>query len=221
MVETQHERADRHKRQMGTSMTAEQQRRMTQAYEKRNLSGFEGDIIMHDRVKKLIKDFNIDLVIEGGTYLGGTARRFAMMCRKVETIEINLEYYMKAEKTLELCHNVTQFYGSTVDILPQLLDLHKDKNILFFSDAHWEASNPLIQELEIIYNSGLKPVIAIHDFKVPGHPELGFDTYKDIVYEWDWIAKSIEKIYGVHGYVKEYNSNAEGAKRGIVYIMPK
>lgn len=200
-------------------MTAEQ-RKMTQAYEKRNLSGFEGDNIMAERVKQLIKEFKIDLVIEGGTYLGGTARRLAMMCKEVATIEINLEYFTRAEKTLELCHNVTQFFGSTIEVLPDLLSVHKDKNILFFSDAHWQEFNPMLAELEIIQHSGIKPVIAIHDFKVPGHPELGFDTYKDIVYEWEWIAPSVEKIYG-GDYVKEYNSQAEGAQRGIVYILPK
>lgn len=200
-------------------MTAEQKR--TQAYEKRNLVGFESDNIAAERVKKLIKDFNIDLVIEGGTYLGGTARRFAMMCRQVVTIEINMEYYTRAQKTLEPCPNVMQFFGSTVELLPEILEIHKDKNILFWSDAHWLEDNPMLAELEIIQHAGIKPVIAIHDFKVPGHPELGFDTYKDIVYEWDWIEKSIEKIYGVDGYEIEYNSAAEGAKRGIVYLMPK
>lgn len=200
-------------------MTAEQKR--TQAYEKRNLAGFESDNIMAERVKRLIKDFNINLVIEGGTYLGGTTRRFAMMCKEVATIEINLEYFMRAQKTLEHCPNVTQFFGSTVEVLPELIEVHKNKNMLLWIDSHWEDNNPLLAELEIIQHSGIKPVLAIHDFKVPGHPELGFDTYKDIVYEWDWIKPSIEKIYGVDGYVREYNSKAEGAKRGIVYLMPK
>jgi hypothetical protein len=200
-------------------MTAEQKR--SQAYEKRNLSGFEGDHIMADRVHRLIKEHNINLVIEGGTFLGGTARRFAMMCKEVVTIEVNIEYFTRAQKTLELCRNTQMFFGSTVELLPEILQIHKDKNILFWSDAHWLDDNPMLAELEIIHHSGLKPVIAIHDFQVPGHPELGFDTYREIVYEWEWIRPSIEKIYGVDGYVKEYNSQAEGAKRGIVYLMPK
>lgn len=199
--------------------TTEAQR--SQAYEKRNLSGFEGDNIMADRVRQLIKDFNINFVIELGTYLGGTARRFAMMCKEVATIEINMEYYTRAQRTLENCHNVMQFFGSTVEILPELLEVHKNKNMLLWVDSHWEDNNPLLAELEIIHHAGIKPCLAIHDFKVPGHSELGFDTYKDIVYEWPWIAKSVEKIYGVDGYVKEYNSKAEGAQRGIVYIWPK
>jgi predicted O-methyltransferase YrrM len=202
-------------------MNTAQQRKMTQAYEKRNLQGFEGDEIMAQRIKKLIKDFNINLVIEGGTYLGGTARRFALMCKEVVTIEVNVEYFMRAQRTLETCHNVQMFFGSTVEIMPELLRIHKDKNILFFSDAHWQEFNPMLAELEIIQHAGIKPVIAIHDWKVPGHPELGYDTYQDIVYEWSWIKPSIEKIYGVDGYVKEYNSEAQGAKRGIIYLMPK
>lgn len=202
-------------------VSAQEQRKLTQAYEKRNLQGFESDEIAAQRVKQLIKDFNIDFACELGTFLGGTARRLALMCKEVATIEINLEYFTRAQKTLEPCHNVQQFFGSTVEVLPELLEVHKDKNILMWIDSHWGPDNPLLAELEIILHSGLKPVLIIHDFKVPGHPELGFDTYGDIVYEWDWIAPSIEKIYGVDGYVKEYNSQAEGAKRGIVYIMPK
>ncbi len=202
-------------------VTAEQQRKLTQAYEKRNLQGFESDEYMANRIRELIKEFSIDFVIECGTFLGGTARRFALMCKEVATIEVNLEYFTRAQKTLEQCHNVQQFFGSTVEILPELLEVHKDKNIFMFIDSHWGPNNPLLAELEIIQHSGIKPVIAIHDFKVPSHPELGFDTYGDIVYEWDWIAPSIEKIYGVDGYVKEYNSLAEGARRGIIYLMPK
>jgi predicted O-methyltransferase YrrM len=188
-------------------------------YDRRNLKGFEGDEIMASRIKELIKQYNINLVIEGGTYIGGTTRRFAMMCDEVVTIEINLEYFERAQQTLELCRNTQMYFGSTVDLLPEILRIYKNKNILFFSDAHWQEFNPMLVELEIIYKSGLKPVIAIHDFKVPGHPELGFDTYKDIVYEWEWIRPSIEKIYG-DKFTLEYNSKAEGAMRGILYILP-
>lgn len=193
----------------------------SQAYEKQNLQGFESDSIMASRMKQLIKDYNINLVIELGTYLGATARRFALMCDRVITIEINLGHFTRAQKLLEPCHNVQMYFGDTVELLPRILPIVKENRILMFVDSHWTANNPLLAELEIIQHSGLKPVIAIHDFKVPGHPELGFDTYKDIVYEWEWIKPSIEKIYGVDGYVKEYNSLAEGARRGIIYLMPK
>ena len=194
---------------------------MEKAYESRSLKGFDGDEIAAKKIKSLIHQYEIDLVIECGTYIGGTARRLAMMCNEVVTIEVNPEYYDRARQVLLPCKNTEIFCGSTLDILPMLLEIYLNKRILFFIDSHWEKHNPLLEELEVIHKSGLRPVCVVHDFKVPGHPELGFDTYKDIVYEWEWIRPSIEKIYGVDGYVKEYNDKAEGAKRGIVYLMPK
>jgi len=201
---------------MGNVIT---QRKMEKDYETRNLKGFEGDEIMADKIRELIKFYGINLVIEGGTYLGGTARRLAMMCAEVITIENNLAHYEKAKELLSPCKNTYMFFGSTVDILPKMLHFYSDRKILFFSDAHWESHNPMLEELEIIRESGLKPVIAIHDFQVPNHPELGFDIYKGIVYEWDWIKDSIERIYG-KDYNIEYNSKATGAQRGIIYITP-
>ena len=97
----------------------------------------------------------------------------------------------------------------------------KDKSVLLFLDAHWESHNPLLEELQIIKDKGMKPVIAIHDFFVPEHPELGFDSYAGQDYNWEWIASSIESIYGADGYKYFYNSEAEGMKRGVVFIMPK
>jgi len=190
---------------------------MERAYEARNLSGFEGDTIMADKIRELIKFHAIDLVIECGTYLGGTTRRLAMMCKEVATIEVNPDHYGRARALLEPCKNTEIFCGSTVDILPMLLDIYKDRNMLLFIDSHWEEHNPLLEELEIIHRVGIKPVIAIHDFKVPDHPELGYDIYKDIVYEWGWIREAIERIYG-KDYRIEYNSKATGAMRGIIYI---
>jgi len=192
----------------------------TAEYERRNLRGFEDDQIMASRVKRLIAENDIDLTIELGTYLGGTTRRLALMCDHVITVEINLDHFVRSQENLELCKNVDMFYGSSVDVLENLLD-KIDKKIFIFIDSHWGENNPLLRELEIIAKSGLKPILAIHDFKVPGHPELGFDTYKNIVYEWEWIRPSIEKIYGADGFTIEYNSKAEGAMRGMIYIFPK
>lgn len=197
-----------------------QQRTMEAAYERRNLEGFEGDTIMRDRFERLITDYKIDLVIEGGTYLGGTTRQLAKMVAHIITIEVNAVHYARARTILKDLTNVHQMLGSTVDLLPIVLE-GLQRNVLIFLDSHWLDHNPLLEELDIIYKSGLKPVIAIHDFKVPGQLDLGFDTYKDIVYEWSWIKPNVERIYGVDGYIAEYNSKAVGAKRGVVYLMPK
>jgi len=117
--------------------------------------------------------------------------------------------------------NVNVVLGSSPDFLDSILcgPMLKIKRILFFLDAHWDDYCPLLDELKLIADNNLEPVIAIHDFKVPDCPLLGFDSYKGQDYDFDWIKPSIEKIYP-DGYVVEYNNEAEGAKRGVIFIYP-
>lgn len=196
----------------------------TQAYIERNKKGFEGDEFIAKKFKELIDKFAINWIIETGTYLGHTTSRLSNMCEMVSTIEVNQYFYLSSAAHLAALDNVTMFYGDSVAVLPKILKAALDKNILFFLDAHWNEDLPLLAELEIIKEHKSRHgniVIAIHDFKVPDHPELGFDQYGKVTLEWAYIKTGIEKIYGVDGFSIEYNSQAEGAMRGIIYIMPK
>lgn len=195
-------------------------------YIERNLKGFEGDTIMRNRIAEIIKEKNLNRVIETGTFLGGTTKIFADMVAKVDTIELSDEYFAKATNYLNGIDNVTMHKGSSEKVLDAILSEVNPKsptknNIFCFLDAHFNEYNPLLDELAVIAKHKLKPVIAIHDFKVPNRPDLGFDVYENIIYQWNWIEESIERIYGAGKYVVEYNSEATGAKRGIIYIYPK
>lgn len=180
---------------------------------------FNGDTFATKKFLGLRDKFGIKTAIELGTCVGGTTRWLSQNFEKVIGIEIMPEYLAVAFERVGLSESDVTFYeGSTVYWLPKIL---KDitEPVIMFVDSHWGQFNPLLRELEIIAEHKLKPVLVIHDFLVPGHKELGFDTYENIVYEWKWIEPSIEKIYG-KDYVMEYNSKATGAKRGIVYIYP-
>jgi predicted O-methyltransferase YrrM len=175
--------------------------------------------------KKIIEDHKISWVIETGTYYGATTKHLTAWTEKVDTIEVVKKNFDKATETLKGIQNVNIHFGNSSEILDTLFASYNKKgrrpNLLCFLDAHWQEYNPLLDELSVIAKWKWKPIIAIHDFKVPDHPELGYDTYKDIVYEWEWIKQRIENIYGEDGYTLEYNSEAEGAKRGVVFIFPK
>lgn len=193
-------------------------------YLAQNALGFEGDTVLRDKFRELIESKNITWVVETGTFKGATTKHFATWAKKVDTVEINEQNFKDASENLQTFDNVIMHFGNSSEKLEEILSALPKKgrkpNTLFFLDAHWEAYNPLLDELACIERHGLKPYIAIHDFKVPGKPELGFDTYGSIVYEWDWIAESIEKIYGADGYTVEYNSESTGAKRGVIFILP-
>lgn len=199
---------------------------MNTDYLKQNAIGFEGDTIARDKFKSIVTENKIHTIVETGTYRAATTLHFAEWAKQVHTVEVDKENFEYSKNILEGKENVKLHFGSSEKIMTSILGSMnlkstKKNNVLFFLDAHWNAFNPLLDELKTIAIYGLKPIIAIHDFKVPGHPELGFDTYGKIIYEWDWIKSSIEKIYGIDGYITEYNSEATGAKRGIIYIYPK
>lgn len=191
------------------------------AYKAQNELGFEGDSFLKEAFKEMIRFNGIRTIIETGSYLGSTTKQLSSMVEKVYTIEINREYF---EITRAKCaeENVFPYFGNSSELLPGMLEFAKDKGpIICWLDAHWGPYNPLLDELKAIKESELKPCIIVHDFKVPDHPELGFDSYAGQDYEWSWIEESINNIYGKDGYKYYYNSQAEGAKRGVIFIEPK
>lgn len=189
-------------------------------YKEQNRKGFEGDDILRDFVKQVIEENKIERVLEGGTYIGSTTKLLSEWCF-VDTIEINIKFYEEAKRYLKSLRNIRMHFGSTVDLMPNIISEYVDDNYLFFCDSHWGQFNPLLKELEIIADARHKPFIIIHDFKVPNRPELEYDTYNGQDYEWEWINGSIDNIYGKEGYNIEYNSKANGAKRGIIFISKK
>lgn len=194
---------------------------MKPAYYEKNHEGFEGDTFLADKVKSLIDKFGVTLAIETGTYRGATTKRLSAMVDKVFSIEIDKENFIISRAALHIFENISTFLGSSDLLLGGLLQNVKDNRVLFYLDAHFNSYCPLLDELKIIAEHKLKPVIVIHDFQVPGHPELGFDEYNGQPFTWDWIKESVEKIYGVDGYNIEYNSAATGAKRGVIFLSPK
>jgi hypothetical protein len=171
----------------------------------------------------LLRDkFNIDTAVETGTYHGTTTRWLSQHFKRVFTVEINEEYFSTAFHNLNGCGNIKMYPGNSVEVLPHILKKCTDKTILFL-DAHWNEYNPLLDELRCIAEAKIRPVIAIHDFKNPYDVTMGYDTYpaQQIIYEWDWIMETIENIYGKGGFEQYYNKEAEGARRGIIYITPK
>lgn len=191
----------------------------TQEYLTLNLTGFEGDSYIAEEIRKLVQKFEIETIVETGTFLGGTTRKLSEMADKVYTIEIDPENIQEATEFLRDTSNITLLEGSSPEVLRNLLQSDHG-NVLFFLDAHSRTYTPLIDELKIIAEAGIKPVIVIHDWKVPDRPDLGYDSYNDQDYTLEWIQPSIEAIYG-DDYTYYYNDRAEGAKRGVIYIHTK
>jgi hypothetical protein len=193
-----------------------------QEYQERNVLGYEGDTFIHNELKKLVDSYKIDLIIETGTYFGYTTKKLAELA-PVKTIEINKEYFEASSKMLKSIPliDVESYNGDSPTVLNQILNENEYNNVLFFLDAHWGDVCPLLDELHIIrQNQPNNIVIVIHDFLVPNRPDLGFDKYKGQAFTFEWIKPHIDGIYGLDQYSFHYNTEADGAKRGIIYIYP-
>lgn len=189
---------------------------------------FNGDKFIQEEFLQLKHRFNLTAAVETGTALGSTTLFLSENFEKVYTIEINPVYYRIAVQKFISHKNIKAILGNSVINIWYLKRYLTDQTI-FFLDAHWGANCPLKDELNEIARTNLNPVIVIHDFYVPGsayskqdkEAGLGFDSYKDQPFTFEWIKPELDAIYGADNYDHYYNSEAMGAKRGIIYITPK
>lgn len=177
---------------------------------------FNNDTHLEAKFLEIRDKFGIKTVIETGTYYANTTRWLSSNFDKVYTCEIDPKSYEIAKEQLEGYANVTHVLQASQEFLPIALEKAEGPTLVFL-DAHW-FENPLLKEIELVGKSGKKPILVIHDFKVPGKP-FGYDTYPGITYDWNYIKDAVEQAYG-NQYHKEYNEVATGAKRGCIFIYP-
>jgi hypothetical protein len=173
---------------------------------------FEGDTLLASWMAATIAVHEITCVVETGTETGATANQFAKWVDKVYTCDLEDKWDRHPEDNVSF--SLCASHRMLDNMLPLYAARHK---ILFYLDAHVAPGfTALPRELEIIAQQSLPDcVIVIHDFRVPGHPELGFDTYDeygplclDLVRPW------MNRVFP-GGYAVHYNGEAKGAMRGV------
>lgn len=179
---------------------------------------FAGDVIAEYEFIKLKKKFNIKNVVETGSYVFSTTKWLCENFDLVYTYENNEHFYGVGVDKVETFTNVRAFLEDSISGLKKLKNKLPEPTI-FFLDAHWGEYCPLLDELDVISTLNTTPIIVIHDFKTD-NPDLGFDRYNENDFCLEWIENHIKKIYP-NGFDYYYNTQAVGAKRGIIYITPK
>jgi predicted O-methyltransferase YrrM len=187
-------------------------------------------------IESLITRFGIKRVVETGSYYGWSTKVFASLVESVDSIEIEPNYLEEAKKHLEGITNVNLHLGDSVTVMNEIVS-ENEKNILFFLDAHWQEHWPILNELEVIKNKKLKPVICIHDFFVPGGTKLrqkngrivskhyfdgskfGYDEFNSVALDFKYIENSLKEIYG-EDFNYHYNTNTDKVDSGLIYIYP-
>jgi hypothetical protein len=185
-------------------------------YELNGQVPFEGDTFIGLEILKLRDKFKLKNCIETGTQFGSTTNSLCEIFDKVISIEADPKYLAIAVQKVK--HDNVTFVEAKSEIA--LKDINAD-NVLYFLDAHGcnVGGCPLKKELEIIASKNYKNAcIVIHDFKVP-EKDFGFDVY-DYELCFEEIESYLKEIYK-NGFDYHYNEEADGAKRGIIYIYPR
>ncbi len=181
------------------------------------LKAFENDTLLWAEITRLVREFKIESVIETGTEYGGTATALSQMVSQVVTCDVEEKF------TVELPQNVRFMEGDSRVLMQRMIALCRSP-ILFYLDAHgqeFDSECPLGEELEVIAKSlDVAPVIVVHDCLVPEHPELGYATYKGTPISYDAIHTQLGMIYPKDSYSHHYNSDALGAKCGVLFVTP-
>lgn len=189
---------------------------------------FNGDTFVLKEFLNLKEAHKINVAVETGSCLFSTTKWLGENFEQVHTVEINAEYashgfHKVADKSNVVCH----IGKDSVEFIKNNLSFSNTDNVIFFLDAHWGNFCPLLDELQAIAEIHLSgrlpnpPVIAIHDFYT-GNEELGYDAYNGKRFDFDFIHGCIVKLELAFGftYSHYYNTEAGGAKRGLIYLFP-
>lgn len=187
--------------------------------------GFNGQAVRAAILLTLMRALRLDVFVETGTFRGDTCVLVAAQTDlPIHSCELNHRSQPVASALSELLKQRMQM--SLMDSREFLREFFRETRFgrpFFYLDAHWEEDIPLLEELRIIFTSAAEYVIVIDDFRVPGDPGFGFDTYGAVPFDWDYIAPAFEGHRDqVSVFYPGYASSMEtGAKRGFVMIASK
>lgn len=186
---------------------------------------FNGDIYIQREFLNIKKKYNLNVAVETGSCLFSTTEWLGKNFERVYTCENNPTFFATGVHKVKDMNVRTIMNDSVIAMDEIAADLKEDDRVIFFLDAHWNEHCPLNEEIiKIAGMTKLKqpPIIAIHDWQVPEHPELGFDTYQEKPFTFELIATSIAQVEIAFNeeYKYYFNNEAEGAKRGIIYLYP-
>lgn len=170
--------------------------------------------------------------VETGTYLGGTSLGVKTIrpSLTVWTVEQDARLYMEACYRLRRS-GVLNLYGDSISVLrDQIIPNIKHPRPMFFLDSHVSSWNvihnpalvehyPLRDEIDLIAAAlfSLRPIVVIHDFFNPEHPELGYDVDHGHPLNWKYIKDHADRL--AEGEVEKfYNQNPTGHRIGIIYL---
>ncbi len=91
--------------------------------------------------------------------------------------------------------------------------------VFFYLDAHWNADLPLKAEVQFIFETFLRAVIMVDDFKVPGDHEYEFDNYGEgKALSLEYLHPLVDELELTAFFPSQSARLETGARRGCVVL---
>jgi len=185
------------------------------------MGAFNDDHHIGIEVARLLAKHGSQTIVETGALRGETTRALAGFGLPVYTIDIELGHWQGP-----IPDNVKRICADSGTYLPGLIP-HLWPPVFYYLDAHplvtpaRSGHSPLLDELAAIgRHTSRLPVIVIHDFFNPLHPDWGFDTHDIGPYTFELIRQPLERIYGRGNFEWHYNQLMAGVACGVIFIEP-
>ena len=175
---------------------------------------FNGQRRRLQTIRQLIADYEPDVFLETGTFLGHTTRFFLGQGVPVWTVEVKRSFYASARLRLGVAEGLRMIRGNSPAAVRRL-SREGFERPFFYLDAHWWSALPLAEELSEIAASWNEALIVIDDCKVPGDEGYAYETHAGV----GLAADNLPIVEGmVIGYPAEPSEDETGARRGTLYI---
>jgi hypothetical protein len=173
-----------------------------------------GQALRAAAIERLIGDFEPDVLVETGTFLGFTTAHLAGYGVPVITAEIDRTFHRRALRRLRALENVEALRMDSRSAIRTVRDADRFRRPLIYLDAHWEGLElPLAGELAEIVEAWSDAVVVIDDFLVPG------GRYGHYVYAGEPLALStLPATGGLGAYPAQPAEEETGARRGTLYL---
>ena len=185
---------------------------------KKTFQPFNGQKMRINIIRKIFSKKIITEIYETGAYHGSTTEFLSRYKIPLKTCEISPASYFIAKDRLKKYRNVQIDNCDSYEFLKNNLK-KSNKIIFFYLDAHKpDTLNPLIKELEVIFNNLNNFIVLIDDFLVPHDMGYGYDSINGSVLKVSYIRKFLKKENVTYFFPKKSSKLETGFKRGSIYI---
>lgn len=154
--------------------------------------------VKQQRIVKIKQKYDIEILVETGTYLGDMVWAQRKNFSQIYSIELSNTFANIAKKRFRKFSNISIIEGDSGFVMPSLIELIKEKAI-FWLDGHYSGGKtacstkecPIYEELEAIFKSEIEHILLIDDARC----FVGENSYPT---KEDLFAFILQKFPGSH-----------------------